>query len=102
MKCTHEFAEWLDRLDRTIAIRAEARIQRLASGNPGFHRRFDNILEIKWKSGSMGSFRVYCCDLDGTLLLFGGHKGNQSKDIEFAKKLLEGVKNGSVRTRVYE
>jgi putative addiction module killer protein len=102
VKCTFEFAQWLGSLNRSVAVRVEARIQRLAGGNPGFHRRFDNILEIKWKSGTMGSFRLYCCDLDGTFLLFGGQKGKQSKDIESAKKLLEGVKNGTVRTKIYE
>lgn len=102
VKCTLEFAEWIDGVNKSVRIRIDARIQRLSDGNPGFHRRFDNILEIKWKSGMMGSFRLYACDLDGTLLLFGGQKGSQTKDIEKAKELLEGVKNGTVRTKVYE
>jgi putative addiction module killer protein len=102
MKCTLEFSSWINKLDRSLQIRIDQRIQRLADGNPGLHRRFDNILEIKWKTGTMGSFRLYCIEHDGYILLLGGHKDTQSKDIEFAKQLLEGVKNGKVRIEDYE
>ena len=102
LKCTDEFYKWFDNLDRSLAIRIDQRLQRLADGNPGLCKRFDNILEIKWTTGTMGSFRLYCCDLDGTIILLGGHKDKQSKDIAIAKKLLEGVKNGTVRTKIYE
>lgn len=102
LKCTHEFFKWIESLDRSVAIRIDQRLQRLADGNPGFCKRFDNILEIKWKTGTMGSIRVYCCDLSGTIVLLGGHKGRQSKDIALAKELLEGVKRGAVRTKIYE
>lgn len=102
MKCTFEFSEWLNKLDRSIAIRVEQRLQRLIDGNPGFCKRFDSILEIKWKTGTMGSFRLYCCDLEGTIVLLGGHKDKQSKDIKFAKELLKGVRDGTVRTKIYE
>ena len=50
----------------------------------------------------MGSFRVYCAEIDGVILLLGGHKDSQSKDIRIAKKLLEGAKNGQVRIEEYE
>ena len=102
LKCTYEFSDWIDNLDKSLAIRIDQRLQRLVDGNPGLCKRFDNILEIKWKTGAMGSFRLYCCDLSGTIVLLGGHKDKQSKDIAMAKKLLEGVKNGTVRTKIYE
>lgn len=50
----------------------------------------------------MGSFRLYCAEIGGVILLLGGHKDTQSEDIESAKDLLEGLKNGSTRTQVYE
>ena len=89
-------------LDRSVAIRVDQRLQRLADGNPGFHKRFDRLLELKWKTGTMGSFRVYCYDRDGILLLLGGHKDTQSKDIESAKRLLQGVLDEKIRTQIYE
>ena len=30
----------------------------------------------------MGAFRLYCAEIDGVLLLLGGHKDKQSKDIK--------------------
>ncbi len=102
MKCTSEFLLWFNKLDRSLKIRIDQRIQRLADGNPGFHNRFDGILEIKWKTGAMGSFRVYVVEYNGAVLLLGGHKDTQSRDIETAKDLLNGVKNGKIRTQEYE
>lgn len=102
MKCTGEFQAWINKMDRSLRIRIDQRIQRLMDGNPGLHRRFDNLLEIKWKTGTMGSFRVYCAEFEGTILLLGGHKDTQTKDIANAKTLLEGIKNGKVRTQTYE
>lgn len=74
----------------------------MIDGNPGFHKRFDSLLEIKWKTGAMGSLRIYCYVESGTVILLGGHKDTQSKDIALAKKLLEGVQNGEIRIEEYE
>lgn len=74
----------------------------MTSGNPGFHKRFDSILELKWKTGPIGSLRVYCAETDGFILLMGGHKDTQNKDIETALHLLKGINNGKTRVKVYE
>ena len=102
MKCTEEFSKWINQLDRSLRIKVDQRIQRLANGNRGVHRRFDNILEIKWRTGTMGSFRLYCAEIDGVVLLLGGHKDSQSKDIKKSIQLLEGVKSGKTRIKEYE
>ena len=102
MKCTDEFSIWANKLDRSLRIRVDQRIQRYRDGNPGFHKRFDGLVELKWRAGAIGSFRVYCAEIDGIFLLLGGHKGSQGKDIEKAKKLLIGVKNGTTRIKTYE
>lgn len=102
MKCTDEFSAWIEKLDRSVRIRVDQRIQRLTDGNPGLHKRFDSLLEIKWKTGTVGSFRLYCAEIDGVVLLLGGHKDSQSKDIKVAIELLEGVKNGKKRIKEYE
>jgi putative addiction module killer protein len=102
VKCTIDFISWIDTLDRSVRIRIDQRIQRLKDGNAGLHKRFDGILEIKWTSGTMGSFRLYCVEYNGVVLLLGGNKGSQAKDISKAKSLLDGVKNGTIRIEDYE
>jgi len=102
MNCTTEFLLWFNKLDRSLKVRIDQRIQRLADGNPGLHKRFDGILEIKWKTGTMGSFRLYVLEYNEMILLLGGNKDTQSKDIKIAKDLLNGVKNGTIRTQEYE
>ena len=102
VKCTDEFSAWINKIDRSLRIRIDQRLQRLADGNPGFHKRFDNLLEVKWKTGTMGSFRIYCAEVDGVVLLIGGHKDTQSKDINKALELLNGVENGKTRIKDYE
>lgn len=102
LRCTSEYLKWTSSLDRSVRIRIDQRIQRLTDGNPGFHRRFDQILELKWSTGQMGSFRIYCLEQNNIVLLFGGHKDTQSKDIEYVKQLLKGVIDGQVRTEIYE
>tara|TARA_Y100000780_G_scaffold185885_1_gene172308 strand:+ start:432 stop:740 length:309 start_codon:yes stop_codon:yes gene_type:complete len=102
MKCTPDFLTWFSKLDRSLQIRIDQRLQRWSGGNPGQHRRFDGLLELKWKTGTMGSFRVYCAEIDGEILLLGGHKDTQSKDIEKALELLEGIKDGKTRIENYE
>lgn len=101
-KCTEEFYSWVNRLDRSLRIRVDQHLLRLTDGNPGFHKRFDNILEIKWKTGAMGSFRLYCAEFNDVILLIGGNKNTQNKDIQLAQELLKEVKNGKARTRIYE
>ena len=67
------------------------RIDRLAHGNPGSHRNLTGgVSELKIDFGP--GYRVYD-SLRGSsllLLLIGGDKSSQSKDIEKAGVLLEG------------
>ena len=102
LKCTLEFQNWIAKQDRSLSLRIDQRIQRLVSGNPGLHRHFNGLFEIKWRTGAIGSFRLYCAKIDGVTILLGGHKDSQEKDIKKARLLLKGVKNGKIRTQVYE
>ena len=102
MKCTKDFQKWIKKLDRSVTIRIDNRLQRLADGNPGLHRRFDHLLELKWRTGTMGSFRAYVAEYDGVILLLGGHKDSQSQDIDLAKQLMKGIKDGKIGTEIYE
>jgi putative addiction module killer protein len=82
------FDEWLDRLKdkRTQAIVA-TRLNRVVQGNLGLCRKLEGgIQELKIDFGP--GFRVYFAE-DGetvVVLLCGGDKSTQSKDIEKARE----------------
>lgn len=93
IKATSEFTRWLCRLkDVQGRARIQARIQRLAEGNPGQHRNLKSGLsELKIDVGP--GYRVYYA-LRGdvlVILLCGGDKSSQAKDIELAYELLQGL-----------
>lgn len=79
--------EWLESLkDRAGQSRIYTRIERAESGNFGDYRSLgDGVFELRLTVGP--GYRVYYA-LDGQeiiLLLLGGDKSTQSKDIELAK-----------------
>lgn len=80
------FAEWLTKLRDRQAVRAiTARLTRLAAGNRGDWKPVGaGLLELRIDTGP--GYRVYCGQ-DGktlVLLLCGGDKRTQTKDIERA------------------
>lgn len=86
---THEFAEWLDGLGD---VRARAhilvRIERLAAGNPGDVKAVGGgVSELRIDYGP--GYRVYYKKLGNKLviLLAGGDKSTQEKDIKIALRL---------------
>jgi putative addiction module killer protein len=89
IKRTPEFREWLDGL-RDVAGRAriQARIERLAAGNPGDHRNLEGgISEMRVDVGP--GYRVYTRAGGDVLivLLVGGDKASQKQDIRKAQAL---------------
>ena len=89
---TAEFKEWINGL-RDIAGRAriQARIERLASGNPGDHRNLSGgVSELRIDVGP--GYRVYYTVRGDELiiLLVGGDKSSkavQQRDIALAQEL---------------
>ena len=85
------FDEWRDSLkDPTIKRRIAARLSRLENGGFGDHKAMGNALhELRFFFG--GGIRVYYTLRDGQiiLLLAGGDKSSQSRDIVKARELLE-------------
>lgn len=83
------FAKWLKGLrDRAGAARIEIRIKRLEMGNPGDHRNLKGgVTELKIDFGP--GYRVYFTERAGELiiLLCGGDKKTQEKDIALAIKM---------------
>ncbi|OQX00460.1 MAG: hypothetical protein BWK73_48350 [Thiothrix lacustris] len=89
IETTEDFAAWFDALPRKVAFRITARIDRVKDGNFGDTKRLDESLsELRFFFGS--GYRVYYTIRGGAivLLLAGGDKSSQTKDIKKAKALL--------------
>lgn len=86
---TDEYAEWIDALrDRVGRARILVRVERLIGGNPGKHRDLtDGVAELKIDFGP--GYRVYYSQRGTRLLLLlaGGDKSTQAKDIQLAIRL---------------
>jgi putative addiction module killer protein len=82
---TFEFISWLDgQPPKTITI-ITARIEMISIGHFGDHKKFDGLIEFRWKNG----IRVYAFLKEKYLIviLIGGNKNGQSFDIKKAKKI---------------
>jgi putative addiction module killer protein len=91
---TDEYRSWIEGLrDRAGRARILVRVDRLIHGNPGLHRNLpDGVSELKIDVGP--GYRVYY-SLRGSvllLLLAGGDKSTQDKDIALAVKLSQRFK----------
>jgi putative addiction module killer protein len=89
---TDEFAIWLDELrDLLGRVRILARIERLAAGNPGDVQPVgEGVSELRIDVGP--GYRVYFTKRESVviILLTGGDKSTQAKDI---KKAIQLAKN---------
>ncbi|WP_322745524.1 type II toxin-antitoxin system RelE/ParE family toxin [Plectonema radiosum] len=82
------YTEWLENLkDYTIRARIIRRVERLKQGNYGDWKSVgDGVLELRFFFGS--GYRVYIGEAEDDLviLLCGGDKDTQDRDIQKAKK----------------
>jgi putative addiction module killer protein len=90
---TNHFAKWIDSL-QDIRARAciQARIERLAMGNPGDAKPVgEGISEMRIDYGP--GYRVYYIQHERTviILLAGGDKSTQAKDIKAALHLVQNL-----------
>lgn len=86
------FTEWLFYLDETTRNRVLARILRVQTGYFGDYKFLDEgIFELRLCFG--GGYRIYFGKEETTkmivILLCGGNKGTQKKDIKKAKQYWE-------------
>lgn len=90
---TEQFASWLDNLDDPVGkARIASRVRRLERGHLGDWKRIDpRILELRIHCGP--GYRVYLALRPGwiALLLVGGHKASQRRDISTARDLLNRI-----------
>jgi putative addiction module killer protein len=86
VEMTEVYLEWINGLkDRTVRARVQVRVERLVHGNPGQHRILtDGVRELKIDLGP--GYRVYYTERRGVLiiLLAGGEKSSQARDIRIA------------------
>lgn len=92
VEATDEYRKWILGLrDRTGRARILVRVDRLIHGNPGEHRHLtDGVSELKIDVGP--GYRVYYAQRGKVLLLLlaGGDKSTQAKDIAKAIALAKG------------
>ena len=88
------FNTWMDSLDNSIKVRIVKRLERVSEGNYGDCKKIDtSISELRFKFGS--GYRIYFTEIDNIIivLLCGGDKSTQVKDIkkahEYLKDLME-------------
>lgn len=86
---TREFNDWFESLNLKDQLQIDSRVQRIRD-----HSYFgdakslgDGLAELRWKSGR----RIYFAKIDSViiLLLNGGLKNAQKKDIQKARLLLQ-------------
>ncbi len=78
--------------DRVARARIQVRIDRLAHGNPGQHRKLTHgVSELKLDVGP--GYRVYCTERDGELIILfaGGDKSSQQQDVKVAISLAKNL-----------
>ena len=92
---TEVFDGWFDSLrDKQAARRIQARIDRAEEGNFGDHKSVgDGVSEMRIHHGP--GFRVYFTQrgLEVVILLAGGDKSSQAKDIQTAQELARQLKD---------
>ena len=90
---TEEFKAWLDALNDLMArAKIQARIKRLAEGNQGNVKSVGSkVFEMKIDFGP--GYRIYYAKQENTiyLLLIGGSKRTQVRDIQTAKYLAKNL-----------
>ncbi len=93
VRMTVVYRDWISALkDRAARARVQVRIERLVHGNPGQHRNLtDGVSELKIDFGP--GYRVYYTERGGKLivLLAGGDKSSQQRDIQVAIALAKGL-----------
>ncbi len=93
LEMTEDYLEWINGLRDVVGrARIQMRVDRLVHGNPGQHRVLSGgVLELKIDVGP--GYRVYYTERGGVLivLLAGGDKSSQAKDIRLATVLAKNL-----------
>ncbi len=83
-----EFMIWYEKQNRKTKVVIDGRLDRIQiDGHFGFTNQFDGLIELKWPSGMRVYTFVYKRII--VVVLNGGNKNGQDKDIKEAKKIRE-------------
>ncbi len=85
--------EWLNSLDSTTRKRIAIRLRRIENGNFGDHKQLNSSLyELRFDFG--GGIRIYYTIENNTIILLinGGNKKTQTKDIQKANDIIKSLK----------
>ena len=87
---TPEFKNWFDKQDEKGKAQIDARLKNIELHNYfGDHKSLnENLLELRWKSGRRVYYSLILKE-ELTLVLLGGLKNAQKKDIQKARKILK-------------
>ena len=77
------FVEWLEKLPKSDRARIKVRLDRVKEGNFGDFKNLNEISELRFNFSS--GYRLYFTIVNDIIILLGGNKKSQSKDIEKAK-----------------
>ncbi len=90
---TEEFDEWLLKQPPKLRTMISARLDLLTTGPFGLHKRFEGLVELKWKNGT----RAYSFMWGDAIVvaLNGGNKNGQGKDIKKAIKIRNEILEGT-------
>ena len=89
---TEEYQKWFSQQRKDEQIQIDARIARIREfGHFGFVRQLeDRLAELKWKNGRRIYFTLMKDENENLIiLLLGGNKNSQIKDIKKSKSILE-------------
>lgn len=93
---TKDFLNWLHSQSGKIQAQVDGRLSRIQEqGHYGHIKRLSSVLfEIKFNNGN----RIYCTEtvVNGkiVILILGGNKNGQDKDIKKAQKIAEKIHGG--------
>ncbi len=94
LRSTKTFNDWFSKLkDKTVKNKLLSRLDRINNGNFGDHKQLTaDLFELRFFFGA--GVRIYYTLKNNkiVLLLAGGDKSTQSKDIEKAKEILKELK----------
>jgi putative addiction module killer protein len=93
VEATEQYIDWINGLRDVVGrARIQMRVDRLVHGNPGQHRVLSGgVCELKIDFGP--GYRVYYTERSGVLiiLLAGGDKSSQTRDIRMAISLAKNL-----------
>lgn len=93
LQSTQTFKRWLSAFkDRTTRNKVLSRLDRVSNGNFGDHKALDaGLFELRFVFGA--GLRIYYTLRNGqvVLLLAGGDKSSQQRDIEAARAILKSL-----------